>query len=54
MYCIYVYSVSSPYLLMCGDDHICGIREQMMLMMGLMRHKVKAGLVISMMVGLMG
>jgi len=28
---IYVYYVSSPYLLVFGDDRVRGIREQMML-----------------------
>ena len=44
MYCIYVYSVSSPYLLVCGNDRIRGIREQMMLQVSLVRHKAGAGL----------
>jgi len=26
-----IYSVSSLYLLMFGDDHVCGTREQIML-----------------------
>jgi len=34
---IYVYSVSSPYLLMFGDDRVCDTREQMMLQVDLVR-----------------
>jgi len=26
------YLLSSPYLLVFGDDHVCGTREQMLLM----------------------
>ena len=44
MYCIYVYFVSSPYLLVCDNDRIRGIREQMMLQVGLVRHRAGAGL----------
>ena len=44
MYFIYVYFVSSPYLLVCDNDRIRGIREQMMLQVGLVRHRAGAGL----------
>jgi len=44
MYYIYVYSVSSPYLLVCGDDHIRGIREHMMLQVGLVRYRAGTSL----------
>jgi len=43
---LYVYSVSSPYLLVFGDDHIRGIREQMVLQVDLVRHRARAGLVL--------
>jgi len=43
---IYVYSVSSPYLLVFGDDRIHGIREQMVLQVNLVRHRAGAGLVL--------
>jgi len=50
MYCvyiyIYVYFVSSPYLLVCIDDRIRGIREQMMLQVGLVRRRAGAGLIL--------
>jgi len=33
MYCFYMYYLlSSPYLLVIGDDRVCGTREQMLLM----------------------
>jgi len=33
MYCFYMYYLlSSPYLLVFGDDRVCGTREQMLLM----------------------
>jgi len=44
MYCIYVYSVISPYLLVCSDDHIGCICEQMMLQVDLVRLRAGAGL----------
>jgi len=44
MYCIYVYSVSSPYLLVCGDDRIRSIREQTMLQVDPVRLRAEAGL----------
>jgi len=43
---LYVYSVSSPYLLVFGDDRISGIREQMVLQVDLVRHRAGAGLVL--------
>jgi len=46
---IYIYAyfiVSSPYLLVFGDDRVCGIREQMMLQVYLVRRRVGAGLVL--------
>jgi len=43
---LYVYSVSSPYLLVFGDDHIRGIRQQMVLQVDLVRHRAGAGLVL--------
>jgi len=41
-----IYSVSSPYLLVFGNDHICSIREQMMLQVDLVRRRARAGLVL--------
>jgi len=35
--------VSSPYLFVFGDDRVCGTREQMMLQVDLVRHRVGAG-----------
>jgi len=43
---IYVYFVSSPYLLVFGDDRIRGIREQMVLQVDLVRRRAGAGLVL--------
>jgi len=40
---IYVYFVSSPYLLVFGDDHVRGKREQMMLQVVLVRLSSRAG-----------
>jgi len=48
MYIMYIYVyfiVSSPYLLVFGDDRVRGTREQMMLQVDLVRHRVGAGLV---------
>jgi len=42
---LYVYFVSSPYLLVFGDDRIRGICEQMVLQVDLVRHRAEAGLV---------
>jgi len=39
------YSVSSPYLLVFGDDRVRGTREQSMLQVDLVRHRAGAGLV---------
>jgi len=39
------YSVSSPYLLVFGDDRVCGTREQSMLQVDLVRHRAGARLV---------
>ena len=41
---LYVYFVSSPYLLVFGDDHIRDIREQMVLQVDLVRHRAEAGI----------
>jgi len=38
------YSVSSPYLLVFGDDCVRDIREQMMLQVDLVSRRVEAGL----------
>jgi len=42
---MFVLIVRSPYLLVLGDDRVRGTREQMMLHVDLVRHKVGAGLV---------
>ena len=45
---IYIYvclTVSSPYLLVVGDDRVRGTREQKILQVDLVMHKVGAGLV---------
>ena len=39
------YLLSSPYLLVFGDDRIRGIHEQMVLQVGLVRRRAGAGLV---------
>ena len=40
---IYVlYVVSSPYLLVFDDDHVCVTREHMMLRVNLVRHRARA------------
>jgi len=46
--CLYLYvcSVSSPYLLVFGEDRIRSIREQMVLQVDLVRHRAGAGLVL--------
>jgi len=41
-----VLNVSSPYLLMFGDDRVRGTREQMTLQVDLVRHRAEAGLVL--------
>jgi len=43
---LYVYSVSSPYLFVFGDDRILGIHEQMVLQVDLVRHRAGVGLVL--------
>jgi len=46
MLCIYVcLIISSPYLLVFGDDRVCGTREQMMFLVNLMRPRAGAKLV---------
>jgi len=37
------YFISSPYLLMFGDDRVCGTREQMMLQVDLVRLRDEVG-----------
>ena len=43
---IYIYTccfiLSSPYLLVFGDDHVCSTQEQMMLQVDLVRHRAEA------------
>jgi len=39
---IHVYYVSSPYLLVFGDDRVYGTREHMMLQVALVRHRLGA------------
>jgi len=39
------YSISSPYLLLFGDNCVCGTREQSMLQVDLVRHRAGVGLV---------
>jgi len=41
---IYVYSVSSPYLLVFDNDRVRGTREQMMLQVDLVRLSDEAGI----------
>ena len=41
--CVCVYFVSSPYLLVFGDDRVRGTREQMMLQVDLVRLSSGAG-----------
>jgi len=43
---VYVYTVSSPYLLVFGDDRVRGTREQMILQVDLVRPRDGAGLVL--------
>ena len=43
---MYVQYVSSPYLLVFGDDRVRGTREQMLLQMDLVRPRDGAGLVL--------
>ena len=37
IYILYVLTVSSPYLLVFGDDHVRGTREQVMMQVELVR-----------------
>jgi len=46
MYCIYVYFISSRYLLMFGNDHVRSTREQKILQVDLVRPRDGAGLVL--------
>jgi len=41
---LFIYFVSSPYLLVVGDDHVRGTREQMMLQVDLVRLRAGAEL----------
>ena len=46
LYDLYTYvffSISSPYLLVFGDDRVRSTREQMMLQVDLVRHRAGAG-----------
>jgi len=43
---IYVYSVSSPYLLVFGDDRVRGTREHMILQVNLVRPRDGARLIL--------
>jgi len=46
MYILYIfYFVSSPYLLVVGNDRVLGTREQMMLQVDQVRHRAGARLV---------
>jgi len=45
MFYVYdLFDISSPYLLVFGDDRVRGTREQMMLQEDLVRHRARAGL----------
>jgi len=46
IYLYMFYLLSSPYLLVFGDDRIRDIREQMVLQVDLVRYRVGAGLVL--------
>jgi len=39
-----VFIISSPYLLVFGDDRVRGTREQIMLQVDLVRHRAEVGL----------
>jgi len=39
-----ILTVSSPYLFVFGDDHICGIREQVMMQVELVRLSCEEGM----------
>jgi len=43
---IYVYSASSPYLFVFGDDRVRGTQEQMILQVDLVSPRDRAGLVL--------
>ena len=43
---LYVYSVSSPYLLVFDNDRVRGIREHMILHVDLVRVRDRAGIVL--------
>jgi len=43
-YCIWLYSFSSPYLFVFGDDRVRGTREQMTLQVVLVERRAGAGL----------
>jgi len=43
---LYVLSVSSPYLLVFGDDRVCGTREQVMMQVELVRLSYGEGLIM--------
>jgi len=43
---LYVYFVSSPYLLVFGDDRVRSTREHMILQVDLVRPRDKTGLVL--------
>ena len=36
------FTISSPYLLVFGNDHVCSTLEQMMLQVDLVRHRAEA------------
>jgi len=44
IYMIDVFIISSPYLLVFGDDRVCGTREHMMLQVDLVRQRARARL----------
>jgi len=44
--CVIALHISSPYLLVFGDDRVRGTRKQMMLQVDLVRHRAGAGLVL--------
>jgi len=43
---IYALSFSSPYLLVFGDDRVCGTRKQMMLQVELVRLSCGEGIIM--------
>jgi len=46
IYVLYVLTVSSPYLLVFGDDRIRGTREQVMMQVELVRLSCREGLIM--------